>query len=128
MTTDETTAQVSLYDRLGGAATIGVAVQRFYDRLLADPQLADYFRDVDLPRLKRHQVLVIGNVLGGPAAYEGPGLEAAHASLGITDADYDAVGAHLLATLAELGAGEEAAAAVTAALEAVRLQIVAPPV
>jgi hemoglobin len=125
MTTDETTAQGSLYDRLGGAATVAVAVERFYERLLADPQLAPYFRDVDLPRLKRHQALVIGNVLGGPAAYQGSGLAAVHASLGITDADYDAVSAHLLATLDELGAGRDAADVVRAALEAVRPQIVA---
>jgi hemoglobin len=125
MTTDETTAQDSLYDRLGGAATVSVAVNRFYERVLADPQLAHYFTAVDLPRLKRHQALVIGNVLGGPAAYAG--LAAAHAPLAVTDADYDAVGAHLLGTLDELGAGAEAADAVRAALDAVRPQIVAAP-
>jgi hemoglobin len=124
MTTDETTTQGSLYDRLGGAATVGVAVDRFYGRLLADPQLAHYFTDVDLPRLKRHQALVIGNVLGGPAGYTGPGLAEAHATLAVNDADYDAVGAHLLGTLDELGAGPEAAEAVRAALDAVRSQIV----
>jgi hemoglobin len=124
MTSDETTARASWYDRLGGAATVGAAVDRFYDRLLADPGLAHFFADADLPRLKRHQALVIGNVLGGPAAYQGQGLAAAHAQLGITDADYDAVGAHLLSTLRELGAPEEAADVVGVALEAVRSQIV----
>jgi hemoglobin len=123
-TTDDTADEQSLYQRLGGAPTVQVAVERFYERLLDDPRLAPYFEGVDLARIKRHQVFVIGNVLGGPARYEGVGLEAAHASLGITEDDYDQVGGHLLAVFAELGAGDEAAETVSAALAQLRPLIV----
>ena len=51
----------------------------------------------------RHQVLVIGEVLGGPGGYDGIGLTAAHAGLGITPTDYARVGGHLLTACRDLG-------------------------
>ena len=47
----------SHYDRLGGAPTIREAVERFYTLVLADPDLAPFFTDVDVAQVKRHQVL-----------------------------------------------------------------------
>jgi hemoglobin len=66
---------------------------------LRDPQLARYFEGVDLPRLKRHQVLSISQVLGGPADYDGRPLDAAHAGLGISHDDLAAVASHLVAAM-----------------------------
>jgi hemoglobin len=117
----------SLYEALGGAGTVREAVDRFYARVLADPAVSHFFTGIDLPRLKRHQVLVITGILGGPKEYAGAGLRAGHAGLNITDADYNRVGAHLLAVLDELGAGPEAAATVSAALAEVCGDIVGVP-
>ncbi|HIW63184.1 MAG TPA: group 1 truncated hemoglobin [Candidatus Stackebrandtia excrementipullorum] len=97
-------ATLSPYERLGGAPTITEAVDRFYVRLIDDPRLAGYFTDVELPRLKRHQVAMLSQVLGGPKEYEGRELATAHHGMGITGPHYEAVGAHLLAVLADMGA------------------------
>lgn len=119
-----TETENSLYARLGGAPTVKEAVRLFYDRVLVDHQLMSYFDGADLDRLRGHQARLIGQILGGPATYDGVGLAAGHAGLGITDADYDRVGEHLLAVLDDLGAGAEAAATVAAALGQARASIV----
>src|SRR5688572_25498312 len=94
----------SHYDRLGGAPTIREAVDRFYALVLDDPDLAPYFVDADVTQVKRHQVLLLSQVLGGPASYDGRALGEAHRGLGVTEADYDKVVAHLVSVLVELGA------------------------
>jgi hemoglobin len=92
--------------------------------VLADDELAPYFTDVDLARLKRHQVLLLSQVLGGPTAYDGRELGDAHRGLGITDAQYDKVVAHLVSVLVELGADDEAIAAAGSVVAAVKPDIV----
>jgi hemoglobin len=63
---DQTTGgAVSDYDMVGGGPAVSAVVNDFYERVLSDPQLAPYFEGVDLARLKRHQVLLISQVLGG---------------------------------------------------------------
>lgn len=123
-TTDAPGAPVSHYDRLGGAATIKEAVDRFYARLLEDAELAPYFATTDLAALRRHQVLLLSQVLGGPTAYDGRQLGDAHRSLGITDADYDKVVGHLVSVLVELGADDEAIAAAGTVVAEVKGDIV----
>ena len=56
----------TLFERLGGMVSIDVAVDRFYDRLLADPDLAGFFDQVDLRRLRAHQKAFLAMALGGP--------------------------------------------------------------
>src|SRR5262245_22222447 len=90
---------VSDYEQVGGAPAVTAVVDAFYQKVLADPQLTGYFDDVDLPRLKRHQVLLISQVLGGPAQYDGRDLAAAHAGMGITSNDFGRVVEHLVDTL-----------------------------
>jgi hemoglobin len=116
----------SYYDRLGGAPTIKEAVDRFYVRLLDDADLKHYFADTDVAQLKRHQVLLLSQVLGGPTEYSGRELSEAHRGLAITEAHYDKVGAHLLGVLAEMGAPADIADAVAQTLKAVRDDIVDP--
>jgi hemoglobin len=82
-------------------------VNDFYERVLRDAQLAPYFQGIDLARLKRHQVLLISQVLGGPADYEGRRLDQAHAGLGISHDDLAAVANHLVAAMREAGVPED---------------------
>ncbi|NGN63257.1 group 1 truncated hemoglobin [Streptomyces sp. A7024] len=93
----------SLYETIGGAPAVGAAVDDFYVRVLADPELAGYFTGVPIDKLKAHQRDFIGAALGGPEAYEGLGMEAAHAKLGITPEHFDRVVGHLAGTLESLG-------------------------
>ncbi|MET8527867.1 group 1 truncated hemoglobin [Micromonospora sp. NPDC005172] len=103
MTVTEETAPASHYDRIGGASSVKAAVELFYDKVLADPELAGYFATVDMPTQRRHLALMLTVVLGGPNEYAGRGLAEAHQPLGIPAEHYAMVGAHLVATLTELG-------------------------
>jgi hemoglobin len=104
---DRTASPVSDYDRIGGASAVSVVVNNFYEKVVADPQLSDFFSQVDMPRLKRHQVLLVSYVLGGPAKYDGRELRDAHADLPITAEHFKLVVAHLVAALEEAGVPEE---------------------
>ena len=78
------------YERIGGGAPLTAVVDELYVRLAADPLVGHYFTDIDLPRQKRHMVLMLAKVLGGPDEYTGRALDDAHQPLDISDADYDA--------------------------------------
>jgi hemoglobin len=121
---DGTDVPASHYDRIGGAPTIREAVDRFYALVLADAELAPYFTGSDVAQVKRHQVLLLSQVLGGPAAYEGRDLGVAHRGLGITGGHYDQVIAHLVSVLVELGADDEAIAAAGEVVAGVKPDIV----
>jgi hemoglobin len=116
---------MSLYERLGQQVGIRTAVDDFYVRVVADPQLAPYFEGIDLPRLRRHQTALLSQVTGGPVEYSGRDLAAGHAGLGITPDDFDRVVGHLVATLTGLGVSAEDIGEVGAALTAYRDDIVA---
>lgn len=117
---DDNDAATSHYDRVGGAPAIKELVERFYDRVLSDEELVPYFTDADISEIKRHQVLLLSQVLGGPRKYDGRDLGEAHRGLGITSDHYDRVVAHLVAVLVEMGADDgvlEAAAGVVAGVK-----------
>ncbi|MEO3873765.1 group 1 truncated hemoglobin [Nonomuraea sp. B12E4] len=116
----------SYYEQVG-AATVREVVDQFYAVVLADPDLAPYFTDVDLPRLKRHMVMLLCSVLGGPEVYEGADLADAHRDMGITSEHYEKVGGMLVAALREKGADEELVQHVVTVLGQVRGSIVAQP-
>jgi hemoglobin len=94
---------ISLYDRLGGEPAVTAVVDIFYDRVLADPALAEYFEGIDLPRLKAHQRRFIGQALGSETPYGGRTMAAAHAHLGVNAQDFDRVVGHLAASLTDAG-------------------------
>lgn len=123
--------QASLYDKLGGGAAITVAAELFYRKVLADERTAHFFDDVDMDRMVAKQSAFLSMVLGGPSAYTGKDMRAAHASLvdrGLTDVHFDAVMEHLAATLRELSVNEPDIAAVAAVAESVRPEVLAGPV
>jgi hemoglobin len=93
----------TLFQRLGGAVSIDAAVELFYGRILADPELAPFFGHVDMRKMRAHQNAFLAMALGGPQRYEGRGLGEAHAHLGITDHHFDLVAGHLVGVLVELG-------------------------
>jgi hemoglobin len=105
---DQTTGRaVSDYDAVGGGPAVSAVVTDFYERVLGDPQLTPYFEGVDMARLKRHQVLLVTQVLGGPAKYDGRPLAEAHAGLGIDHDDFTAVVGHLAAAMTDAGVPDD---------------------
>jgi hemoglobin len=98
---------MTIHDRIGGGPAVSAAVDLLYDKVSTDPSLSSFFADTDMDRLRDHQRAFITAALGGPRAYQGKGMADAHAALAITKRDFDAVIAHLAATLAELGVPTE---------------------
>lgn len=115
----------SYYDQIGGADAVKAAVGIFYDRVLADPELAGYFAEIEMTEQRRHLALLLTTVLGGPDNYRGRSLAEAHQPLNIPVAHYALVGEHLIATLTELRVPAEIIAHVQAVLAQVQDQVVA---
>lgn len=115
------------YERVGGGPAVTAVVDRFYQTVLADPQLSGYFDDVNMTRLKRHQVLLVSQVLGGPAQYDGRDLAAAHSSLDVTATDFGRVVDHLVAAMQEAAVPPDIIERVGATLAKTEPDIVADP-
>lgn len=97
----------TLYDRLGGNDAIEAVVDAFYDRVLADEQLARHFEGTDVDDLRGHQRAFIGSVTGGPVEYDGRDMREAHADLDLTPADFAAVADHLDSVLQEFDVADD---------------------
>jgi len=108
----------------GGDTFVPEAVERFYAKLKSDPVVGEFFENTDLARLKTHQRMFLTAALGGPDAYEGRDMRAAHAHMRITDTDFDLFLDHLKDTMAELGATPSRITEVLEALAPLRLEIV----
>jgi len=91
---------MSMYEELGGESLVGEAVATFYAKLQSDPVIAGYFEQSNLDGLEMHQRMFLTAALGGPDAYEGRDMRAAHAHLPITDTDFDQFVGHLGEVLA----------------------------
>ncbi|MDJ0972537.1 MAG: group 1 truncated hemoglobin [Kiloniellales bacterium] len=105
----------SLYQRLGGASAVKAAVDVFYGKVLADPQISHFFEGTDMAVQRAKQTAFLTMVFGGAARYQGKDLRRAHAPLverGLNDSHFDAVAAHLRATLEELGVDRDLTAEV----------------
>ncbi len=114
----------SIFAALGGEAAIDAAVELFYDKVLADPELAPFFERVRIERQKSQMRAFLAMALGGPDAYRGRDMEAAHRRHAITDHHFDLVAGHLVATLVELGISEELVAQVVAVVGPLRSDVV----
>ncbi|EIV92910.1 group 1 truncated hemoglobin [Frankia sp. QA3] len=115
---------MSIYQNIGGAKAVKAAVDEFYVRVLADPDLVVFFEGRDLASLKANQREFIGAALGGPEIYQGGDMAQVHATLGVTDAHFDGVVGHLLAAFASAGVPAEAAGEIAAVLSPLRSDIV----
>ena len=113
----------TLFERLGGMVSIDVAVDRFYERVVGDPELAAFFDPVDLHRLRAHQKAFLAMALGGSHCYEGRDLATAHRGRGISDRHVDLVACHLAAVLASLGVSPELNDEVVEAVDGLRDEV-----
>lgn len=71
-------AQTTLYDRLGGHEGIRAVVDAFYDRLLADDELAPFFEGADMETLRETQTDFLCEAAGGPESYDAEPVREAH--------------------------------------------------
>ena len=80
-----------LYDHMGGKAGIQKVVNDFVGSVAADKRINHFFAHTDIPAFKRKLVDQICEASGGPCKYTGKNMKAAHAGMGITTADFNAL-------------------------------------
>ena len=90
------TKEKSLYDRLGGKESIVAVVDDFVGRVAADTRINAYFSATaaDPERLAAFKGMLVDQICeaaGGPCKYTGKDMKAAHAGMGISGADFDAL-------------------------------------
>ncbi len=116
-TTQRITVEKSLYDRLGGKPAITALVDDFVARVAADRRINRFFANTDIPSFKAKLVDQICKASGGPCKYTGKDMKTAHAGMGVTDADFNALVEDLVATLDKFKVPEEEKSELLAALE-----------
>ncbi|MCX4241427.1 group I truncated hemoglobin [Paraliomyxa miuraensis] len=95
-----------LYELLGGEAAVQAATIGFYEKVMADPSLAPYFRGLHMDAQVKKFIAFMTMALGGPHSYTGRDLRSAHQRLvndGLGEPHFDAILVHLEQTLTELG-------------------------
>ena len=115
---------MSAFEAIGGDTVLAEVVEEFYRKLTSDPVIGVFFENPDTARLKTHQRMFLTAALGGPDAYDGRDMRAAHAHLQIRDADFDSFLEYLAETLVECGATPARVAEVLEALAPLRVEIV----
>ncbi|MGP1385602.1 MAG: group I truncated hemoglobin [Thainema sp.] len=96
----------TLFDKLGGAAAVDLAVDKFYQRVLQDDRIKHFFADVDMVKQRAHQKAFLTYAFGGTDKYDGRYMREAHKELvakqGLNSAHFDAVAEDLMETLKEM--------------------------
>lgn len=92
----------TLYHRLGGYDALAAVVDDFLGRLLADPQIEPFFRDLQLGEKRRVRQMLVDQLCeatGGPCVYVGKDMKTAHTRMDITEDEWNRAVGHLAATL-----------------------------
>ena len=94
----------SLFERLGGASGVADIVHDMYQRVLDEPELAPFFANTSMDRLRRMQFQFIASALDGPIEYAGAELNMIHRGRGITAHHFAAFCGHFADAMEARGA------------------------
>lgn len=119
------TTEKSLYERLGGQPAINAVVDDFAGRVLGDTRINAKFAKSDPARLVANLKTFVAQATGGPKAYTGQSMAAAHKNMGVTDAEFGALVEDLVATLDKFNVPAKEKGELLAALGPLGPQIVA---
>jgi len=125
---EATSADASLYERIGGAGAIEAAVELLYNKIGNDETLKEYFAGVNLEGQHTKMVGFLTAAMGGSEEYNGRDLTLSHAHLvkrGLNDGHFDAVAGHLSVTLKDLGVAKPLINEVLELVESTRSAILA---
>jgi hemoglobin len=108
----------TLFEKLGGADAVDLAVDKFYERVLQDERIKNFFVDVDMVKQRKHQKDFLTYAFGGTDQYNGRYMRKAHQELvekqGLNSAHFNAVAEDLMETLKEMGVSQDLLAEVVA--------------
>ena len=81
----------ALYQSLGGQSGLNKLMDDFMLRLLADPRMNPFFKDVDQAHVKAQLVAQFCEVAGGPCKLKGPDMKKVHSGFDINKAHFNAL-------------------------------------
>ncbi len=110
----------SLYERLGSWEGIQQIVRDTIANHQKNPAISHYFADVDAAKLAGHVTAFFAAGTGGPSKYEGRDMTTTHATMGLSEADFDTAVADVLLALDQNGIGDAEKAEVANILESLR--------
>lgn len=116
-----------LYDRLGGKPAIEAVVDEFLARVAADERINAGFAGSNLPKVRQRLVELICMASGGPCVYSGRDMKTAHAGMGVTGAQFDALAGHLVEALDKFKVPEKEKNEVIALVAPMKSDIVEEP-
>ncbi|MDP3490978.1 MAG: group 1 truncated hemoglobin [Phenylobacterium sp.] len=96
-------AEDAVFEALGGVQGVSRIIDDLVDRSVRDPRLEEIFKPTDLARLRRTLKEQVCFILGGPCAYTGRDMAAAHKDLGITTAEFNALVENLQGAMDDAG-------------------------
>ena len=99
-----------LIEQLGGRSVLDPVVDEFYDRVLADDELAPIFAGVDMARLVSMQQEFLAAALAAGPDHGADEVRDIHAGLGITPHHFSRFVELFLVTLEEHGADRDTVA------------------
>jgi hemoglobin len=88
-----------LFERLGGKPAVEAVIDDFLGRVAADTTINAGFAVSHVPRVRQRLIELVTVGTGGPGTYSGRDMATAHAGQGVTNAQFDALVGHLVATL-----------------------------
>ncbi|OYT99069.1 MAG: group 1 truncated hemoglobin [Burkholderiales bacterium PBB1] len=98
-------ADDSLYQALGGHDGLVKIAAEFHHRLLANPQLGPYFRDIDAKQYQERLVIQFCEVSGGPCKQAKHDMRKVHSAMDINKATFNATVEVLQQSLDAQGVG-----------------------
>ncbi|MGB3300936.1 MAG: group 1 truncated hemoglobin [Phormidesmis sp.] len=108
----------TLFEKLGGAEAVDLAVDNFYARVLSDDRVKHFFVNTDMEKQREHQKAFLTYAFGGSGKYNGRYMREAHKELvaqqGLAGEHFDVIAEDLLATLEDMGVSAELRAEVAA--------------
>ena len=92
----------TLYHRIGGYDALAAMVDDFLGRMLKDPDLEPFFRELQAGEKQRVRQMLVDQLCeatGGPCVYVGKDMKTVHTGMDITEPEWNKAVGHLVATL-----------------------------
>lgn len=113
----------TLYESIGGRATVLKAVNAFYQKVLADKSLAPFFKGTHMEHLQARQSMFLTMLLGGRVEDASDHIHESHKASrasGLNDSHFNTFLAHFRAALEEAGVASDALERIMQLLEGSR--------
>jgi hemoglobin len=122
--------QQSLYKRLGGYDTIAAFIADLMPRLRSDATLGVYWKGKSHDGRRKQDKLIVDYICAafdGPVVYSGPDMRTAHDGLGINEAEWAILMAHIADALDAIGVGDPDRSEFIATTDGLKWDIIEKP-